>query len=88
MTIWKYPLLLGDSVTYWMPAGAMILTVQMQHGTPTLWALVDPAAPLAPFELAVVGTGQVVPDRAVFISTVQMADGGLVWHIFRRESPG
>jgi hypothetical protein len=40
-TIHKYPLHIADRQTVAMPRGARILTVQMQHEVPCLWAQFD-----------------------------------------------
>lgn len=90
-TIHKYAInTLAD--TYKLPKGAQILCVQVQHGRPYMWALVDPAAPMVARGIVVYGTGFDVPRRNAavehYIGTVQLNDGGLVWHIFDRgESP-
>ena len=43
-SIWKYPIRPDDIVKLEMPKYANILTVQMQHGTPCIWAMVDTEA--------------------------------------------
>jgi hypothetical protein len=64
-----------------MPRGARILALQMQAGTPTVWAVVNPDAPLEPRPLIIVGTGQLVPtDAGVYIGTWQ--SGAFVFHVF------
>ena len=40
-TIWKYPLETVTNQTVRMPLGSKILTVQVQHAYPCLWAVVD-----------------------------------------------
>jgi hypothetical protein len=42
--IYKYTLEVTDEQEVKMPANAQILCVQVQHGRPTLWALVDTKA--------------------------------------------
>jgi hypothetical protein len=77
-SIWKFPL--GDSThpTLTMPVGAEILSVQVQHGKPQLWALVDPDAPKEVRSFYVYGTGWDVEQNTLrFIGTVQM-QGGVV----------
>lgn len=83
--IWKFPLKLGSQPLK-VPKGSRILTVQIQHGTLMLWALVDPQA-IVPFRLDtihVIGTGNDLPDvveKFEYIATVQ--EGGFVWHVFK-----
>lgn len=89
-TIWKYPLEVVDLQTVKMPAGAQILTAQMQGSASTgvtlcLWALVQPDAPLTGCVIEILGTGHPAPDvPRRHIGTVLMMQGALVWHVFER----
>ena len=80
-TIWKYELTLGDK-TINVPIGARFLDVQMQHGKPLLWALVDSEAEKVDIDIRIVGTGHDATEIAGMphVSTFQM--GPLVWHVF------
>lgn len=70
-----------------MPHGAKILTVQMQHGEPQLWALVDPGAKTYPRTFHTYGTGYTLPDYpGKYVGTFQMAVGSLVFHVFETEA--
>jgi hypothetical protein len=64
-----------------MPKGAEILTVQMQHGKPMLWALVDIDHSNESRAIVIIGTGHDFdfPDYK-YIATFQ--DGAYVWHVF------
>jgi hypothetical protein len=87
--IWKYTLEVTDLQTLEMPVGAEILSVQMQHGVPTLWATVNPAALTQFRTIAIHGTGNPIPgDPGIFLGTVQQQVGNstLVWHIFSLDS--
>lgn len=89
-TIWKFPLVVTDFQELQIPEGADILSVQMQSGGPCIWALVSPQAPKQRRTIQIVGTGHPIEDdagmaSAIFIGTVQMAGGALVWHIFERQ---
>lgn len=80
-TIWKFPLDLVARPEPAMPRGARVLTVQLQNGIPTVWAAVDPTAPVEPRPLVVVGTGNLLPnDAGPYIGTWQ-ADP-FVFHVF------
>lgn len=80
--VWKFPLQLGQTTVHNMPANAQVLTVQMQHGVPTLWARVTPSAFPEPRDFMVVGTGHpILNSLAIYIGTVQDG-GGFVWHVF------
>lgn len=100
-TIWKYPLTWNQlDVFNWRqrdvfntgiaefaaPQGFRWLHVGQQHGTITVWAEVDDAAPLVVTRLRVVGTGWQIPDDAgEHIGTTQI--GGQVWHVYTQLRP-
>lgn len=84
MKIFKYPLsgLIDQSIE--MPAGAQVLTLQMQGGIPCLWALIDESMPKQERHFKVVGTGWLLDDDpGMYIGTFQ--DGSFVWHVFEVE---
>lgn len=85
--VWKYPLqfppMAGDVYVVPMPAGARVLTAQMQAGLLAIWALVDPTAEPEPRRFRVAGTGHPIEQEiAAYIGTFQLADGALVFHVF------
>lgn len=88
--VWKYPLtnlLTTDTHIVKIQAGAELLSVQIQYGVPTLWALVDFDEPeLHEYEIMMRGTGFVLPNSldcsAQFLSTVQTLGGDHVMHFF------
>jgi hypothetical protein len=84
VTVWKYQLKITDVQTIWLPVGATILSVGMQYGSPTMWALVDPTRANSKREIRIAGTGHVVPqsDASRFIGTLITEGGALVWHVF------
>jgi hypothetical protein len=68
-----------------LPIGAEVLTVQIQNGSPQLWAKVDTEQPTEPRIFAVVGTGHELPSSATnlrYIATVQIDGMLLVFHVF------
>jgi hypothetical protein len=74
-------------MTLQLPAGAEVLSV----GPPRdgedkpldLWALVDPEAPLEARTFRIYGTGHDVPDfYGLFVGTVQLYGGSLIFHVF------
>lgn len=84
-TIWKFPVTFDGPIV--LPADAQVLSVQMQHGIPTMWAIVDPDTATrynrATKRLHIAGTGHELPDNlGRFIDTFQMEDGTLVFHVF------
>ena len=84
MKVWKYDLPWGDIVTLALPIGARVLSVEPQGASAALklWALVDPNADpeLRRFRLA--GTGHEITDNVSHISTFQLQDGQIVFHVF------
>lgn len=63
-----------------LPAGAVPLSVGMQHGGIWWWAEVDPSAPTEMLHVHTVGTGWDIPDGATWVGMVQ--DGDFVWHVY------
>ena len=78
--IYKYVLRLGGELE--LPVGAEILCIQTQYNEPTLWALVDPDAPMESRRIRTYGTGGRVPDNLEWLGTFQLDGGGLVFHAF------
>lgn len=86
-TIYKYDLEVTDEQVLELPANAEILTVQMQHDAPKLWAIVDVpqrSATVQNRRIAIYGTGHAMNQSAShrYIATFQMRDGSLVFHVF------
>lgn len=93
LTIWKFPFEINDDVEIEMPMGARILHVDMQNGSPCMWALVSSEAEKQKRRFLIFGTGHELPQappfepndiRAYHVGSFQMADGQLVWHVFAR----
>ena len=80
-TIYKYQIPLTPQIRLFLPEKAEILTVQIQNGIVTMWAIVDTNTLDAERMLAVYGTDYEIPDNhGKYIATVQY--GILVWHVF------
>ena len=84
LSILKYYLSSIDRQKIKMPQGAEILSIQLQRGTITLWAVVDPTAALIEREFVLLGECAPIKDRndLRYIGTVQNDNGSLVWHVF------
>lgn len=82
MTIWKFELTLAGRQYTEMPAGAEVLSADMQDGKLCIWAIVDPSATKERRYFEVYGTGTYMnPDSNLrFIGTVQ--EPPFVWHVF------
>lgn len=84
-TIYKYPLTFVESQQVSLPVGTKVLTVQLQNGIPTLWAMVNQNS--EHFEdktIEMYGTGWPIENTCVgrnYISTIQ-TDEELVFHFF------
>jgi hypothetical protein len=80
-TIWKFKLSLGPQVIL-MPIGSMVLSAQMQDGSPTMWAICNREADNEPVDVLVVGTGFTLDmvKYPRYVGTVQ--DVPYVWHVF------
>lgn len=84
--VWKWPMTFGARVNISMPYGAEILTVRLQGGVPSIWALVDPTTPhIVVRTFRIIGTGHDVPNDATYVST--WLDGHSVWHLFEIGTP-
>lgn len=86
MVVHKYRVGLSDLFAVEMPRGAQILDVQVQRGTPQMWALVDPAAPIERRQFRLVGTGHhfklFEDQQPKHVGTFQLDSGALVFHLF------
>lgn len=90
--IYKFKLKVGDLQVVKMPAGARILSCQVQDQMPCLWALVNPEVKETEDRLIeIFGTGNDIKyemgaDR-VFIGTFQIDhEEVFVGHVFERTS--
>lgn len=92
-SIYKYSI---TSAEYGIIEGPIVklLTAEVQHGDVVVWAEVDTSKPNRKFQIIPVGTGwpldathnkESVLDTHTYISTVQMAGGSLVLHIYGAE---
>ncbi len=83
ISIWKFNLQTIDKQEVQMPVGAEILTVQIQNGEPCLWARIDTEQLTEARQIAIHGTGHVLPDTTrKYIGTYQMANATLIFHVF------
>lgn len=85
--IFKYPLETTDHQEVEMPIASVILCVQVQHGIPCLWAMVntDPELAKEKRKVRICGTGHDVDDHPdYYVGTYQLQGGALVFHVFAR----
>jgi len=86
--IHKYPLVAGviDRQSISLPAGARVLTAQVQHGVICLWAEVDTDETSEELrEFVIHGTGHDMLNHLHYIDTVQLDGGYLVFHVYERR---
>ena len=71
-----------------------LLTAQVQHGSIMVWAEVDTEAENVKYQIIPIGTGwpldapageECILDTHQYIGTVQLAGGGLVFHVYAKE---
>jgi len=87
-TIWKYSLSAANGVSLKMPHDAQILCIQIQNGTPCMWALVDPSADKDERVFNTYGTGHPFAENPQeYIGTYQLSGGTLVFHVFELLTP-
>jgi hypothetical protein len=90
LRVFKYPLDFkgGNSTRVEIPRGFRILKFALQERRETVWALVDPDAPLTEIEVVYYGTGWRLPlefkNQWTFLDTL-FAAGGTVWHYWWRQ---
>lgn len=88
MHIYKYPLPLPQRVLMRieMPRNSRILSVQVQHEIPQIWALVDLTYRLVKHYFFVAETGQYVDEKvcagSTYVGTFQLNGGDSVFHLF------
>lgn len=83
--IYKYTLDIDDEQNISMPYHAEILTVQNQHGSLCLWAIVDDEEQgIEERRFAIYGTGNPAQLATIdgYIGTAQQMNGTLIWHVF------
>lgn len=87
-TIYKYEIELQDDFEIQMPGKkAEVLDVQVQHGTPFIWALVNPGATKETYRFRLRGTGHDATSIIgwYYIGTFQIDGGDLVFHLFSEK---
>ncbi len=97
--IWKYKMRVADEQAVLLPKGAKILSVgvhrdfhpdgTVENEIPCLWALVETTADEEVRGIAMRGTGHPADgmEDAVFLGTIFMFGGRLVFHIFETGVP-
>lgn len=90
-TIWKFPIRMVEDFAITMPAGAEVLSVEVQRGAPVMAALVDDSEAITneARRFAVHCTGDPVPrDRGRHLGSFQLHRGALMLHVFEVRPSG
>ena len=87
MIIYKYIIPLESAQELILPKHSVILSVKEQHNRIVLYALADYNLPnTVVFDIRVCNTGEVIDiEGFVFLGTVKLAGGRLMYHIFYKE---
>lgn len=73
--------------TLWMPQGAQLIHVNVQHGLPCLWALVQVANKGGSREFEMRLTGAESEPVGPYVGTVLLDSGAFVLHMFEVRQP-
>lgn len=80
--IYKYNLAINDEQVIYIPL-VKILTVQMQNGSPKLWAIVDENVVEIPVQIYIFGTGHELPEIDLnYISSFKSVGDMFIFHVF------
>lgn len=82
-TVFKYPITLESrdhKFSAILPHGFKFLRAQLQNGQPFMWLEVDKDANKVEYQFGIWGTGQDIPNNAVFQGTFDY--GPLVFHLY------
>jgi hypothetical protein len=86
LKVYKYEIEIKDIFEIEMPSRAKILKVETQYNKPCMWVLVNPDHELVVRKFRFAGTGHSIEGSNIneynHISTFQMQDGALIFHIF------
>ncbi len=82
MKIYKYEIPIKDRFNLILPEQSKILSLQLQNGTPMLWATITDHYTIS-YDFAVYGTGHKMDEKLYhkYIGTIQQQD--FVWHFFQ-----
>ncbi|MEC4815032.1 MAG: hypothetical protein SAK29_17395 [Scytonema sp. PMC 1069.18] len=69
-----------------LPAGAKILTAEIQQGVAQLWALVNTDQPATPRYFCLIRTGDPIKEVGlIYVNTLMLKSGAAVSHLFEKE---
>lgn len=80
-TVFKYPLSNASDITELGLTGP-VLHFAEQHGRLVLWAEHDPKVEPVLRKFQIVGTGNPIPDNALFLGSTLTSGGFFVFHLY------
>lgn len=81
--VYKYEIPAEDTFTMGLPAGSQVLTIQMQHGKPYIWVLLNDQDEWEERRFRLAGTGHIIDEENLdYVGTFQMHGGNLGFHLF------
>lgn len=89
-SIWKFQMEVTGRQELMLPAGSIPLTCQLQAEQLCLWAIcdTDSSLPREKFVFWIFGTGHPLLEMlpGMYMGTVQLSGGSLVFHIFLEQN--
>jgi hypothetical protein len=88
--IWKYQIPDKTEFALSMPKDSKVLCLKVQHGIACVWVLVDTKKEPTQTRFEVFGTGWEIKkdvDYLDYIDTWQIANGELIFHLFKDNKP-
>ena len=76
-------ILVGEEYqTLMVPRGTEFLTAAVQRDSIGVWYKCDPDNPMVPRKIAIIPTGHVPPETALYLGTCMFMEGKFVLHVF------
>lgn len=86
--IYKYPFDIQGEINIEMPKDAQILSIQVQHEIPCIWALVNTKVKKEMRKFVLHGTGHPVEilHEMKHVGTFQLGGGNFIGHLFEYKN--
>ena len=83
-TIWKFILEVTDVQELELPKNYEIISLQVQHGVPCIWVLLNPEEfKKEKVNIITYGTGNIIiNDNVNFVGSYQLQEGAFLGHVF------
>ena len=84
--IYKYLIPVQNEFEIPMPVSSEVLAVQVQHGVPCIWCLLNPGNATKNRKFRIYPTGFEIPDKYIdamrYVGTFQLEEGDFIGHLF------